>query len=249
MPLLMSIILQAGGRRSARANRFGIEIGTGTQTGVFVMIGIASIRIGETGTEIVIVIVIVTVEGRMTTINHAGEIIMNEMKTTNIGVMISTPDLGMKMNIVLGIVIVMSAIGIGNSDRSGGPQKGNPDLTGTETGTWRETEGTETEETETEEGKTEETGRGKGIETERGETEETGKGNEETGTERRTERDLINHIPRPLMKARDLLRQQVVTILDPSSKKCLLLTLAAVVLYLNIQKQKKKELDLFFSMT
>ena len=168
---------------------------------------------------------------------------------TSIEAMISTPNLdGMKMSIVLGIGIVVSAIGIGNSDQSGGLQKGNPDRTGTETGTWRETEGTETEETETEEieteeGKTEETGRGKGIETERGETEETGKENEETGTERRTERNLINHIPRPLMKARDLLRQQVVTLLDPSSKKCLLLTLTAVMLYLNIQKQTQ-ELDL-----
>ena len=184
----MSIILQAGGRRSARANRFGIEIGTGTQTGVFVMIGIASIRIGETGTEIVIVTVIVTVEGRMTTINHAGEIIMNEMRTTNIGVMISTPDLGMKMNIVLGIVIgtgeTGTEIGIG---------------TGTETGT--ETE-TETEETETEETETE------AIETE-------------------TEIDhcLVNVNPH-----RRLMLQ------DPSSKKYLLLTLIAKMIY--VQRQR-----------
>ena len=194
----------------------------GIVTVTWVVVVVVAIRTGigiGIGTGIGIVVIVIAPESQMniTTRNHGGGN-MNETMITSIEAMISTPSLdGMKMSIVLGIGIVMSAIGIGNSDQSGGPQKGNPDRTGTETGTWRETEGTETEETETEEteteeteteeGKTEETGRGKGIETERGETEETGKGNEETGTERKTERSLINHIPRPLMKARDLLRQ------------------------------------------
>ena len=189
-----------------------------------------------TGTEIgIVVIVIAPPESQMTiiTTRNKGGGSTNEMTITGIEAMMSIRDLdGMKMSIVQGIVIVMSAIGTGNPDQA--------ETTGIGTGART---GARTEGTETEEGKTEGTGRG--IETRRGEK-ETGKGNEETG------RNLINHIPRQwrhLMKALHLRRQQMVTIPDPSSKKCLLLTLAAVVLYLNIQKQKKKELDLFFSMT
>ena len=189
-----------------------------------------------TGTEIgIVVIVIAPPESQMTiiTTRNNGGGSMNETTITGIEAMMNIRDLdGMKMSIVQGIVIVMSAIGTGNPDQA--------ETTGTGTGART---GARTEGTETEEGKTEETGRG--IETRRGEK-ETGKGIEET------RRNLINHIPRQwrhLMKALHLRRQLMVTLLDPSSKKCLLLTLAAVVLYLNIQKQKKKELDLFFSMT
>ena len=190
-----------------------------------------------TGTEIGIVVIVIAPESQMTiiTTRNNGGGSMNETTITGIEAMMNIRDLdGMKMSIVQGIVIVMSAIGTGNPDQA--------ETTGTGAGTGART-GARTEGTETEEGRTEETGRG--IETRRGEK-ETGKGNEETG------RNLINHIPRQwchLMKALHLRRQQMVTIPDPSSKKCLLLTLAAVVLYLNIQKQKKKELDLFFSMT
>ena len=224
----------------------GTGTGTGTGTGIETEKGI--IGIGN-------VVIVIGLESQMTitTSNH-GRGSMHEMTITSIEAMISMPNLdGMKMNIVLGIVIVMSAIGIGNPDQRG-RETGNPGRTGTgreiETETGRETEETETE-TEEEEGKTEgteETGREKGIETgietERGETktEETGKENEETGTERKIERNLINHIPPHIMKARHR-RRQPGTLLDPSSKKCLLLTLTAMVLYLNIQKQKQ-ELDL-----
>ena len=205
--------------------------------------GVMVVAIGTgTGTGIGIVVIVIATESLMTiiTTRNQGGGSMNATTITSIEDMISIPNLdGMKMNIVLGIVIVMSAIGIGNSDQINTPETGNPDQTG---------KGTKTE---TEEGKTEETGRGKGNETGRGETKtETEKGNEETGTERKTERDLINHIPHHLMKALHLLHQQVVILLDPSSKKCSLLTLAAIVLYLNIQKQTQ-ELDpsLVFSMT
>ena len=237
-----------------------VAIGTGTGTGIETETGI--IGIGN-------VVIVIGLESQMTitTSNH-GRGSMHEMTITSIEAMISMPNLdGMKMSIVLGIVIVMSAIGIGTPDQRG-RETGNPGRTGTgreiETETGRETEETETEE-EGEEGKTEETeeteetgrekGRETGIETERGETktEETGKENEETGTERKIERNLIIHIPRHIMKARHR-RRQPGTLLDPSSKKCLLLTLTAMVFYLNIQKQKQ-ELDLvgysffYFSFT
>ena len=239
-----------------------VVVAIGTGTGIETETGI--IGIGN-------VVIVIGLESQMTitTSNH-GRGSMHEMTITSIEAMISMPNLdGMKMSIVLGIVIVMSAIGIGNPDLRG-RETGNPGRTGTgreiETETGRETEETETEEEgEEEEGKTEETGETEetgrekgietGIETERGETktEETGKENEETGTERKIERNLIIHIPRHIMKARHLRRQQVGTLLDPSSKKCLLLTLTAMVLYLNIQKQMQ-ELDLvgysfYFSFT
>ena len=254
LPLFSIILLTVGRKRNAK------EIETGTGTGVVVVaIGIG-IEIGiGTGTGTGIVVIVIAPEGQMTitTINQGGGS-MIEPTTTCTEVMISMPNLdGMKMSIVLGIVIVKSAIGIGNTDQKG-RETGSPDRTENPDQTGRgiegtETEGTETEETGTEEAKTEETGIGIGIGNgERGtgteetetetetetktekekETKVTGKGNGETGTEI----NLIIHIPRHLVKARHLRRQQV-TLLGPSSKKCLLLTLTAVELCLTMQKQ------------
>jgi hypothetical protein len=233
LPLMLSILPTAERRSSVR------EIETGRVVVVAIRTGI--------GIGIVVIVIVPERQTTITTIDHGGGS-MNETMTTSIEAMISMANLdGMKMSIVLGIVIVTSAIVIGNPDRTG---------QGTETET--ETEETETEATETEEAKmTEETETGRGNEetgreetgrgeTGRGETgiketetEETG--NEETGrgeteTERKTERNLFSH-PR-LMKA-PLLRRQLVTLLDPSSKKCLLLTLTATVtvLYLHLQRQ------------
>ena len=217
-----------------RSNAKEIEI----ETGVVVAIG--------TGTGIRIVVIVIALESRktITTIDHEGGS-MNETTTTNIEAMIGIPSLdGMKMSIVLGIVIVRSEIGIGN-----------PDQTGPETETETETEETGKGNEETEKGN-EETGNeeigneeigNEEIEIKGTETEVIGKGNEETGigeteteeSERKTGRNPINHKLRRLMKPRLLRRQQLVTLLDPSSKKCLLLTLTATVtvLYLHLQTQ------------
>ena len=246
LPLMLSILPTAERRSNAKE----IETGTGVVVVATILGTGTETETGTgTGTGIEIVVIVIAPEGQMTitTINHGGGS-MNETTITNIEAMISMPNLdGMKMSIVLGIVIVKSAIGIGNPDETGTG-------TGTETETETETEETETEGAETEEigTETEETGKGKGNEEtgigETGiketETEETGKGNEGTGTdteetERKTERNPINHKPRPLVKARFLLRQQLVTLLDPNSKKCLLLTLTATVFYLHLQKQAK----------
>ena len=140
LPLMLSILPTAERRSSAK--EIGIETGvvvakgTGTGTG--------------TGTEIGIVVIVIALESQKTTttIKHGGGS-MNETTTINIEGMISMPNLnGMKMSIVLGIMIVKSAIGIGNPDQRGPG-----------------TEGTEETETETEETETEETGIGEtGIE-------------------------------------------------------------------------------------
>jgi hypothetical protein len=225
LPLMLSILPTAERRSNVK------EIETGV---VVVAVVATGIGIG------IVIVVIVIVPERQTTItmtDHGGGS-MNETTTTNIEAMISMANLdGMKMSIVLGIVIVKSAIVIGT-----------PDRTGQETETEEtETEETETEATETEEAKTteetEETGKGN-EETGIGETETEETGNEETGNEEtgireteETERNLINHKPHRLVKAR-LRRRQLVTLLDPNSKKCLLLTLIATVLfYLHLQRQ------------
>lgn len=143
LPLMLSILPTAERRSSAK--EIGIE------TGVVVAKGTGT----GTGTEIGIVVIVIALESQKTTttIKHGGGS-MNETTTINIEGMISMPNLnGMKMSIVLGIMIVKSAIGIGNPDQRG------PETEGTE-----ETE-TETEETETGETETGETGIGEtGIE-------------------------------------------------------------------------------------
>ena len=239
-PLMLSILPTAERRSNVREieNEIGVVV-VAIRTGI----GIGIVGIG---------IVLPERRTTITTIDHHGGGSMNEMTITSIEGTISmaNPNLdGMKMSIVLGIVIVTSAIVIGNSDR-----------TGQETGeTGTEEKGTEATETETEAAKTTEeteteTGKRKGNEetgigvtgTEETGTEEIGSeeiGSEETGIretrirDSETERNLINHKPRRLVKARLLRRQQLVILLDPSSKKCLLLTLIATVLYLHLQRQ------------
>ena len=228
LPLMLNI-LPIDERRS---NVKEIE----NETGVVVVV-VMAIGIG-TGIGIVVIVIVPERQMTITTINHHGGGSMNGPTTTNIEVMISMPTLdGMKMSIVRGIVT-----GIGNPDQTG-QETGTGIGTGTGTGTEvTETEVTETEEAETEKTETEETG----IETE--ET-EIGKGDEERETEEtgieetrteteteETERNLFNHKSHHLVKARLLRRQQLVTLLDPSSKKFLLLTLTATVLYLHLQR-------------
>ena len=257
LPPMLSILLTA---------EIGIAKGIETGTGMVVSKGTPhETGIGTgTGTGIVIMIVI---EGQttITTRNHGGES-MNETTITKIEAMIGMPNHGgMTMNTVLGIVTVtVTGTGIGKSAIG----TGRPDQTEkeTETGIGRGI-GTETEATETE---TEETGRGgtgrggtgreeTGRE-ETGKRKGTGRGIEETERDRETERkepvetkrNLIHHEPRHLMNPH-LLRRQRVTLLDPSSKKYLLPTLTATVLYLRLQTQALDlvdgNLDCFVSST
>ena len=208
-PPLMLSILRIAILQVAERGR-GSAKGTGTRTGVAVATEIAN----TTGTEIMTVIVL---EGQMaiTMINHAGGS-LNET-TTDIEAMIRTPNLdGMKMNTVLGIVIatgtgtqsaITTEIGIG-----------------TEIGTGIEKE-REERQTGNGNGETGETGLGE-IEIEEREIEEI---RIETG------RNLIDH---RLVNLRLLRHQQlVVTLLDPSSKKCLVLTMVTTVLYLHLQRR------------
>ncbi|KAF8813541.1 hypothetical protein BYT27DRAFT_6375214 [Phlegmacium glaucopus] len=161
------------------------------------------------------------------TINLAGGS-MNEKRTPNIEAMTSTANLdAMKMNTALRIVIA-TGIGTGTQSAIG---IGNPE-TEKETGigTGIETEARK-EETGTEKGKGNE---GTGIE-----GKETRKGNEETETketEIETKSYLVNHKSH-CMKPHLLRRHRLVILLDPSSKKCLPLTLIALVPCLHLQRQ------------
>ena len=140
LPHMLIIPLIAETRRDVKEieTRTGVVVvAKGTETGT------------ETGIGIVVNVIAPERQMTITTINHGGGS-MNETTTTSIEAMISIPNLdyGTTMSIVLGIVIVKSAIGIGNPDQRG-----------------PETEGTEETETETEETETGETGIGEtGIE-------------------------------------------------------------------------------------
>ena len=240
---LMLIILLTVERGIRNASAKEIETGTG----VLVVIGTAN----DTGTRTEMIVIVIVLKGQMTfiTTNHVGGI-MNEKATTSIEGMISPANLEMNMNTVLGIVIVtgtgtgtQSVIGIRNPDQT---------ETETETGT-----GIETEARKEETGKgNEETGKGNGGKGNGGKGNEgtgsggtgsegtgsEGTGNEGTGieeTERKaeTERNHFDHKPHRLVSSHLLRLHQLVILLDPSSKKCLPLTLIAMVLCLRLQRQ------------
>jgi len=245
LPMLNTLQTVERGIRNVSAK----EIGTGTGT----VVAIGTANEPGIGTKIVIVL-----EDQMitTTKNHEGGS-MNEKTTTKIEAMISTanPD-DMKMNIVLGIVTgtgTQNVIGIRNPDQIGKEKKigigieteterrkeerrngnGNEEIgNGATENEATENEVTETEETKTEETKTEETKteetKTEGTKTEGTKTEETGK---------RTEGNLVNHELHRLVNPRLLRRQLRVTPLDPSSRKCLLPTIIATVLYLHLRRQ------------